>query len=120
MTKGEGSKNNIFKASKKIFPWGSKNKYLRHPKKKHLESLVLYGPCNSLETKPSISVVFASFWKWSLSPVRFLQDIGPGNRAFAGLDASVSTASATLWSSNLLFSMLALKLTLFKVCLCLV
>ena len=44
--------------------------------------LVFYGPGNSLETKPSISVVFASFWKWSLSPVRFLQDIGPGNRAF--------------------------------------
>ena len=118
VTKGEGSKNNIFKASqRKYFPWGSKNKYLRQKK---LESLVLYDPCNSLETKPSISVVFASFWKWSLSPVRFLQDIGPGNRAFAGLDAAVSTASATLWSSNLLFSMLALKLTLFKVCLCLV
>ena len=62
--------------------------------------VVAAGPCNSLETEPSISVVFASFWKWSLSPVRFLQDIGPRNRAFAGLDAAVSTAPATLWSSN--------------------
>ena len=35
--------------------------------------------------------VFASFWKWSLSPVRLLQDIGRRNRAFAGLDAAVST-----------------------------
>ena len=77
-------------------------------------------------TKPSISVVFASFWKWSLSPVRFLQDIGPGNRAFArfvqlcehlGLDAAVSTAPVTLWSSILSFSMVALKLRWFKVCL---
>jgi hypothetical protein len=62
---------------------GSKKKYLRHQTKK-LESLVFYGPCNSLnslETKPGISVVFASFWKWSLSPVRFLQDIGPRNRS---------------------------------------
>ena len=84
---------------------GSKNKYLRHQKNIYiyyiaLESLAFYGPCNSLERKPSISVVFASFWKWNLSPVRFLQDIGPRNRAFAGLDAAVSTAPATLWSSN--------------------
>ena len=86
---------------KTIFPLGSKNKYLRHQKNLPLESLVFYGPCNSLETKPSISVVFASLWKWSLSPGRFLQDIGPRNRAFAGLDAAVSTAPATLWSSNL-------------------
>ena len=98
--RGWGIKKYIFKASKKIFPWNP------------LESLVFYGPCNSLETKPSISVVFASFWKWSLSPVRFLQDIGPRNRAFAGLDAAVSTAPATLWSSNFWFSMVALKLTL--------
>ena len=63
-------------------------------------AVVVVGPCNSLETEPSISVVFASFWKWSLSPERFLQDIGPRNRAFAGLDAAVSTAPATLWSSN--------------------
>ena len=48
-------------------------------------------------------MVFASFWKWSLSPVRFLQDIGPRNRAFAGLDAAVSTAPATLWSSIFFF-----------------
>ena len=74
--------------------------------------LVFYGPGNSLETKPSISVVFASFWKWSLSPGRLLQDIGPRNRAFAGLDAAVSTAHATLWSSIRLFSMVALRLTL--------
>ena len=94
-----------------MFGWGIKKISLRHPKK-NLESLVFYGPCNSLETKPSISVVFASFWKWSLSPVRFLQDIGPRNRAFAGLDAAVSTAPATLWSSNFWFSMVALKLTL--------
>ena len=93
--------------------WGIKKIYLRH-QKKHipLESLVFYGPCNSLETKPSISMLFASFWKWSLSLVRFLQDVGPGNRAFAGLDAAVSTAPATLWSSNLSFSIVALKLTL--------
>ena len=64
-------------------------------------------------TKPSISVVFASFWKWSLSPVRFLQDIRPGNRAFARF--VVSTAPATLWSSNLSFSMVALKFALLKV-----
>jgi hypothetical protein len=47
------------------------------------------------------SVVSAAFWKWNLSPVRFLQDIGPGNHAFASvvnisvnileLDAPVST-----------------------------
>ena len=105
---GEGSKKC---KTAKIFSWGAKQ-CLRHPKKNPLESVVFYGPCNSLETKPSISVVFASFWKWSLSPVRFLQDIGPRNRAFAGLDAAVSTAPATLWSSNLWFSMVALKLTL--------
>ena len=29
-----------------------------------MEFVVFYGPSNSLETKPSISVVFASFWKW--------------------------------------------------------
>ena len=73
-----------------------------------------YGPCNSLETKLCISVVFASFWKWSLSSVRFLHDTRPGNRAFPGLDAAVSTAPATLWSSNLSFSMVALKLTLVQ------
>jgi hypothetical protein len=89
---GEGSKKNR----------ESKNKYLRHQIYIYifiiysaLESLAFYGPCNSLERKPSISVVFASFWKWSLSPVRFLQDIEPRNRAFAGLDAAVSTAPAT-------------------------
>ena len=109
---GVRDQKKVFKASKKILPWGWKNEYLRHQKKKNLEPLVFYGPCNSLETKPSISVVFASFWKWSLSPVRFLQDIGPRNRAFAGLDAAVSTAPATLWSSNFWFSMVALKLTL--------
>jgi len=80
---------------------GSKNKYLRHQTKK-MESLVFYGPCNSLnslETKPSISVVFASFWKWSLSPVRFLQDIGPRNRALAGLDAAVGLKFVYVWFS---------------------
>ena len=85
--------------------------YLFKASKKYI-SPVFYGPCNSLETKPSISVLFASFWKWSLSLVRFLQDIGPGNPAFAGLEAAVSTAPATLWSSNLSFSIVALKLAL--------
>ena len=96
------------------YKWGEGSKnYLRHQKKNiPLESLVFYGPCHSLETKPSISVVFASFWKWNLSPVRFLHDIGPRNRAFAGFDAAVSIAPATLWSSNFWFSMIALKLTL--------
>lgn len=47
------------------------------------------------------SVVFKAFWKWNLSPVRFLQDIGSGNHAFTfvvnisvnilELDAPVST-----------------------------
>jgi hypothetical protein len=41
-------------------------------------------------------------------------DIGPGNLAFKGLKAAVSTAPATLWSSNLSFSMVALKLTLVQ------
>ena len=99
--------------------WGIKHKYiyiylfiyLFKASKKNI-SPVFYGPCNSLETKPSISVLFASFWKWSLSLVRFLQDIGPGNPAFAGLEAAVSTAPATLWSSNLSFSIVALKLAL--------
>ena len=110
-----GQKKTYLRHQKKIFPRGSKNKYLRHQKKipwNPLESFVFYGPCHSLETKPSISVVFASFWKWSLSPIKFLQDIGPRNRAFAGLDAAVSTAPATLWSAIFLFSMVALKLTL--------
>ena len=107
---GEGSKKYL--RHQKNIPVGIKNKYLRHQKKQPLESIVFYGPGHSLETKPSISVVFASFWKCSLSPVRFLQDIGPRNRAFARLDAAVSTAPATLWSSNFRFSMVALKLTL--------
>ena len=48
-------------------------------------------------------MVFASLWKCSLSPVRFLQDIGPRNRAFARLDATVSTAPATLEFEFLIF-----------------
>jgi hypothetical protein len=62
----------ILKASKQNIPVGIK-KYLRHQKNIPLEPLVFNGPCNSLETKPSMSVVFASFRNWSLSPVRFLE-----------------------------------------------
>ena len=44
-----------------------------------LEPFVFYGP---LPQFGDASVVFAAFWKWKLSPVRFLQDIGFGNHAF--------------------------------------
>ena len=87
LRRGEGSKK-IFKASKKIFPWGSKHKYLITSKK--------YSPIPC--------------FLWLLQ--QFVQDIGPRHRAFAGLNAAVSTAPATLWSSIFWCSMVSLKLTL--------
>jgi hypothetical protein len=85
----------------KIFLWGSQNKYLRHQKK--------ICPWN-----PLFSMVLATVWRQNRAFLWYLHRFGSGprNRAFAGLDAAVSTAPATLWSSNFWFSMVALKLTL--------
>ena len=69
----------------------NQNTYLRHQKK--LEPLVFYGPRNSLEAKPNVLQAFCEHF------VNMLE-----------LDAAVLTIFATLWSSNLSFSMVGFKL----------
>ena len=72
-----------------------------------LEPLVFYGLCNSFETKPNISVACAALWKWNRA-LDLLEITHFVNRL--EIDAAVSTIFATLWSSNLSFSMVGLKL----------
>ena len=90
--------------------WGIKKIYLRHQEKYISPGIPCFlWPLQQFGDKTehfcAICIVL------EVEPLA-RKDIGPGNRAFAGLDAAVSTAPATLWSSNLSFSIVALKLTL--------
>jgi hypothetical protein len=86
---GWGMKRNTFKASKKMFHWGSTSSTrLRHQKKK-LEPLIFYGACNSLESKPIFFPVCSAL---EVEPLA-RKDIGPGNHAFARM----SCQNVCLW-----------------------
>lgn len=74
-------------------PPGQESKHIFKASKKKLEPLVFYGPRNSLEAKPNVLQAFCEHF------VNMLE-----------LDAAVLTIFATLWTSNLSFSMVGFKL----------
>ena len=83
-------------------------------------SLVFYGPCNGLEAKPSISVVFALFWKWSLSPSRFCRTLDLEIEHSQGPTLSFRQHLQHFGVRIFDFPWLLWNLRWFKVCSCLV